>query len=418
MGKCIQASKNSFHFFLILFLIFWSVSDLYAQQKGADKVLTHNDSLVQNEIDVWDVWTDMWGIKNEPFSDTSKLKKDKLYLSLVPALGYTEHTSLLVGATANFSFYTDDPAKTNLSIITLNGAYTLNHQVTVPLESNIWTKGNDLDLIGDFRYFKYPSITYGLGGYTTLADEDPLDYSYIRAYEVVAKQVVPDFLAGIGYNLDYHYDIEDFGRENGIETDLRKYDGGVGSTVSSGLSLNLIYDTRRNNNNPQSGWFGNIIIRPNLTLLGSSNNWQLLYAEFRKYVRFPKKSHNILSFWNFYWFTVGHAPYLDLPATYWDTYENSGRGYVQDRFKGPGMMYFETEYRFRIMTNGLLGGVVFTNYQSFSSWPGQKFDNVLPSVGTGLRIKVNKHSNTNACIDYAWGINGSRGLFFNLGEVF
>ncbi len=387
-------------------------------QPGVSYKLVFNKDTACRQIDCWDVWRSFWGLEDSVHVDTTKIRKGKIYLSLIPSIGYAEVSSFKLVTSANISFCTDEPKTTNLSTIFTNAEYSLKRQVTVMVESDIWTKKNKYDLIGDYRFYKYPSVSYGLGGHTTLANADPLSYSYLRLYETVAKQVAPDFLVGLGYNLDYRYDIEDFGRTDGTETDMKKYDGDARSTVSSGISLNLIYDTRRNNNNPQGGWFGNVIVRPNLTLLGSSNNWQLLYAEFRRYIEFPRKSHNVLSFWNFYWFTIGHAPYLDLPATYWDTYENSGRGYVQDRFKGPGMMYFETEYRFRILTNGLLGGVVFTNFQSFSNWPANNFDNVLPAAGAGIRIKVNKHSNTNACIDYARGINGSSGVFFNLGEVF
>jgi len=391
-----------------------------AQFNAPDKVNTHKDSLIGNQIDVVDIWHDIWHIKSVASSDSAKLKKGKIYLSVIPAIGYTIQTSFTATGTANISFYTDDPRTTNISTVFVNGNYSLLRQITIPVETDIWSKNNNFDLIGDYRYYKYPSVTYGLGGQTTIADADHLDYSYVRFYQSVAKEIFPNFLTGIGYNLDYHYDIQDFGNSEGTQTDLRKYDGGVvvPTTISSGLSLNMLYDTRRNSNNPQGGWFGNVIIRPNLTLLGSTNSWQLLYAEFRRYIRFPGNSHNILSFWNFYWFTLGHAPYLDLPATAWDTYENSGRGYTQDRFKGPGMMYFETEYRFRILTNGLLGGVVFANAESVSNWPSNTFNSIYPAIGTGFRIKINKFSNTNFCLDYAWGLNGSGGFFLNLGEVF
>jgi len=82
------------------------------------------------------------------------------------------------------------------------------------------------------------------------------------------------------------------------------------------------------------------------------------------------------------------------------------------------MLYLEGEYRFGITKNGLLGGVLFTNAQSYSEFKTNRFEKVAPAVGTGLRVKVNKHSNTNVCIDYATGLYGSRGVFVNLGEVF
>lgn len=81
-------------------------------------------------------------------------------------------------------------------------------------------------------------------------------------------------------------------------------------------------------------------------------------------------------------------------------------------------MYLETEYRFGITRNGLFGGVVFANAQTVTDWPSNKFETIYPAVGAGLRVKVNKHSNTNISIDYGMGLDGSKGIFVNLGEVF
>ena len=82
------------------------------------------------------------------------------------------------------------------------------------------------------------------------------------------------------------------------------------------------------------------------------------------------------------------------------------------------MVYFESEYRFGITENGFLGGVVFGNMQSLSEGQGTPIKTILPGYGIGMRIKLNKHSNTNISIDYGFGQGGSRGVFLNLGEVF
>lgn len=82
------------------------------------------------------------------------------------------------------------------------------------------------------------------------------------------------------------------------------------------------------------------------------------------------------------------------------------------------MAYLEAEYRFRILKNGLLGGVVFGNVQSFTRQVGNNDRMVIPGYGSGLRIKLNKFATTNLAIDYAFGIGGSQGFFVNLGEVF
>jgi hypothetical protein len=155
--------------------------------------------------------------------------------------------------------------------------------------------------------------------------------------------------------------------------------------------------------------------------MGSDNNWQSLLIELRKYIRFPNNSKNILAFWSYNWLTLGKGrpPYLLLPSTGWDDFYNTGRGYIQGRYRGKDMLYFETEYRFGITKNGLLGGVVFANAESFSrEISKQQLAFIAPAAGLGIRIRLNKFSGANLCVDYGFGTDGSRGISVNLGEVF
>jgi hemolysin activation/secretion protein len=127
----------------------------------------------------------------------------------------------------------------------------------------------------------------------------------------------------------------------------------------------------------------------------------------------------VLGFWSYNNLTLaGTPPYLDMPSIGWDDYSNTGRGYVPGRYTGKNLFYLESEYRFGLTRNGLLGGVVFGNAESILKSTTSKLNAVIPGGGFGLRIKVNKHSNTNVAIDYGFGIGGSHGFFFNLGEVF
>jgi hypothetical protein len=153
--------------------------------------------------------------------------------------------------------------------------------------------------------------------------------------------------------------------------------------------------------------------------MGSDNDWQSLIIEFRKYLKFPASSNNILAFWSYNWLTPSGKPaYLDLPSTGWDPRVNVGRGYIQGRYKGENLLYFEGEYRFPLTQNHLLGAVIFSNIQSVSEWPSNQFKAIRPGVGAGIRIKMNKYSNTNLALDYGFGTGGSQGVFVNLGEVF
>jgi hypothetical protein len=144
-----------------------------------------------------------------------------------------------------------------------------------------------------------------------------------------------------------------------------------------------------------------------------------MMLEYRTYIRFPRSSSNILAIWSYNWLTLGGVPpYLMLPSTGWDKTFNTGRGYIQGRFRSNNMLDAEAEYRIQLTRNGLFGMVVFTNFESFSNINTWQFGIPAPAGGLGLRIKLNKYSRTNIAIDYGWGREGSRGFFVNLGEAF
>ncbi|WP_428328690.1 BamA/TamA family outer membrane protein [Mucilaginibacter sp.] len=350
-------------------------------------------------------------------SSDARKKPQRLNFSAVPAIGYSLSTGFAVDLTGNVAFYTSSSHKENLSAIDAELTYDTKGQKIFVSRSEIWADNNNYKLVTDLRLERYPDDTYGLGTSATDAKDDPIDFSYIRTYATLFKKVIPDYYVGFGYNLDRHYNISETGTKDKSETEFDQY-GKTSSSTSSGFNIDLLYDSRRNPINPLNGAFASIQYRNNFTFLGSDHNWRELQLDFRKYFKLSPLSNNILAFWSLATFTGGNTPYLDLPATGDDMYNNSGRGYAQNRFRGKDRLYLESEYRFGITHNGLIGGVVFANAESFTGYQTNSFEKIAPAGGTGLRIKINKHSNTNVCIDYAYGIYGSHGFFVNLGEVF
>jgi hypothetical protein len=303
-------------------------------------------------------------------------------------------------------------------VISTAPTYTQNKQFTVPLFLNIWLKGDRYFLLGDWRFMKYPQSTYGLGSDTHLWEEDPMNYDYFRFYQFVLRRIARNFYGGVGYTLDNHWNISEQGYPSGLPSDFAKY-GNAESTISSGPALIMVYDSRKNPINPSGGFLANVVYRTNVDWMGSDVNWQSAIIDIRKFIPFPAHSKNTLAFWNYDWIIVkGTPPYLDLPSTGWDNFNNTGRGFIQGRFRGNMMIYLESEYRFRITGNGLIGGVVFVNAESFAATSSKKLESLQPATGLGLRIKLNKKSNTNICVDYGFGTEGMKGFFVNVGEVF
>lgn len=411
--------------FIVLSLSFCAIfcCDIRAQTVIPVPDLLHGEMVItadstaqpekRDETDIMDVLGQMKR-KSKRARDVKEVAPRKILYSMVPAVGYTLSTGVVGLLSANAAFYLSDTATTNISSINTSFNYSQYNQITIPVLANIWTKDNGYNFVFDWRYFKYPQDTYGLGGHSSLSDADRINYSHVRLHQTALKKVAGAFYLGIGYQLDYRWKI----RQEGSNEDVTSY-GLTSKSVSSGLVGNVLYDSRKNSINPEAGLYANARYRTNLTFLGSNTNWQSLVLELRKYVNFPRGSRNTLAFWDFNWLTLaGKPPYLDLPSTSWDPSNNTGRGYIQGRFRSPNMLYFESEYRFVLTQNGLIGGVVFANAQSFSNWPDKKFDKVAPGAGLGIRLKINKTSRTNIAVDYGFGAGGSRGLFVNLGEVF
>jgi hypothetical protein len=391
-------------------------SYLYSGAQLPDKLIPVDST----QTDLIDVAKNIFKKGTPRRVDTIINKKGKTHFSLLPAAGYTLQTGFAGVISGNAAFFINEHnhAQENVSTVVASIAYTSRNQTILPVESSIWTKSNKYNIVTDWRYLQYPSETFGLGGHSSMDNEYTLNFSYLKLHQAVLKKLAKEFYAGLGYDLDYFWKIQEVDPPAGRPTDFENY-GLHPKEKASGVSLNFLYDSRRNPINPQKGLFANIILRPKFVFLGSDANWQTLLLEFRTYRRFPSGSGNILAFWSYNWLTLGGTPpYLLLPSTAWDEFSNTGRGYIQGRFRSRNMLDQEGEYRFGITANGLLGGVVFVTTQSFSDLNSNRFEVISPGAGLGIRVKLNKFSGTNVALDYAFGTQGSKGFFVNLGEVF
>ena len=75
--------------------------------------------------------------------------------------------------------------------------------------------------------------------------------------------------------------------------------------------------------------------------------------------------------------------------------------------------------------SSVLGAAVFANAESVTQLKvvrsvveNGRFGKVVPAVGAGLHLNLNKSARTNLAVDYGFRLDGSRGLALNLGEVF
>ena len=377
----------------------------------------HADSLKQK--DLIDIARSI--VKDKPRVDTD-IKRKRLYFSFLPVSSSIQGPGVALVTSTTVGFYLGEKSTTNLSNITFTPYFNFTGRYGLPFHSNIWLNNNTWTIQGDTRFLVYPIYTWGLGGNQPEGDRFLLNYKYIRFYQSALKQITPYFYAGLGYDLDYHLDLDASPSDKTAFRNFTGYKYGTdldSNPFSSGPTFNILYDTRKNALNPMPGWYANIIYRYSATPLGSNNNWQSLYLDVRKYVSLTHSGpKNILALWSYYWTSLTPGtPYLDLPSIGMDPSQRSGRGIEQSRYRGQRLLYYEAEYRRDITDNGLLGFVLFTNVTSVSEPNTNRFVYWHPAGGTGLRIKFNKKTDTNICIDYAVSKN-YQSIQLNLGEAF
>jgi hypothetical protein len=400
---------------LLLATLVWYSS----KAQSAPDLNPQNNTLkdTAQEKDLMDVYKKWFKVPPKP---KNAHPQDKIYFTLNPLANAptSSGNALVTSTTANV--YLGPKSTTFLSTANFAPYFNFNRRFGLPLRSSIWLKDNAWNIQGDIRFLVYPQYTWGLGTSHTDQQKEWVNYKYIRFYQAALKRVADHLFIGLGYDLDYHFNI---GGDSGVN--LQQFTGypyGLsGNSLSSGVTFNVLYDTRNRNVYPFPGFFLNIVYRINPGFLGNTHEWQSIFTDVRKYLQLNKASkpsqQNTLAFWTFLWLNSNTGtPYLDLPSTGWDEYNRSARGFDQNRYRGNALYYFETEYRRDITNNGLFGFVVFSNINTVSG-SGTFFRSWHPAEGLGLRTKFSKTSNTNFAIDYAFS-KDYRTILFNFSETF
>lgn len=370
----------------------------------------------------------------------------KNYISILPVIGYAPANGFLIGTAMSISRLVDKPP-TKMSSGMVNMQITSKKQFIVNARSKVYLKNNKWFLQGDWRFMLFSQPTYGLGivqsggnKYLLAINElpnnlppeaEPMRFNYFRFYEDVVKQMGDKNLyIGLGLAIDMHSKIQDERLNTDTSSEdfyitnhyayAKKFGFDSFQYITNGFNLNILSDTRDHIANPYSGYYASFSIRYNPRISKSSQESMMANYDLRYYLGLSKdKKRHLLAFWSYGTFKLlGDVPYLALPSLGWDTYNRSGRGYIQGRYRGFDLVYMEAEYRFPLSSNGMWGGVAFLN-NTLASAPDQKlFEKTAPGLGLGLRMKMDKRARINLTVDYGVGLDKSSGIYFSMQETF
>jgi hypothetical protein len=348
--------------------------------------------------------------------------------AFAPVIGYKPTSGGMIGVAGNVALFLGKPATTHISSFVTGATFSSKKQTSITARFTVFGRDDRWALDGDNRAQWTSQDTFGLGTITTPDARLNMKFDYFRIYDVAYVETRRYLYVGLGFHYSAHTNVEPGQDADAAWNDSpyvaysRTHAFPLDSQTSAGASANLRVDTRDSAINPDRGWLAGVSYRPFFKdFLSGDSSWQELYLDLRTYRGLSADRRQKLAFW--LWgdlVTGGVAPYMDLPATGMDRYGRSGRGYGEGRFRGERLLYGEVEYRATLTRNRLLGMVVFVNTTTLSNREtGERlFDNAAPGAGAGLRLLLNKRSNTNLCVDVGFGKYGSRGFYLAVEEAF
>ncbi|MFD2203742.1 BamA/TamA family outer membrane protein [Shivajiella indica] len=416
--------------------------------------VNHTQPRIINYIDSVDLPQIIRGKKAGKKNTSGIPQKGKLMYFLVPTVGSNPLMGFFYGVGFTGAMYLGNPETTNVSNLSSSISLTTKNQVIANVRGTIMTNENKWEMLLDLKYAKFTENTYGLGsdneqpirhGWNIgefpiegIEGSQPLEFNQWRFHYTALRQIKKNIYGGLGYHLDSHKNIHDvlldLEAESPVITSHYAYNTlkGIDPTgySTSGVSANFVFDSRDHTVNTYRGNFIQVSYRINSKFLASATTFDQLYLETRLFKSLSKeRPRHILGFWGIGHFIFsGEVPYMHLPFNASDMRNRIGRGYVAGRFRGQRWVTAETEYRFPITRNGLLGGVVFgsvttTSRESLTIFDIQQpqlklFEATRPAGGIGARVMLNKTGRLNLAVDMAFGQEGARGFYFAVGETF
>ena len=373
------------------------------------------DDQARGQRDLGDIIAAALGGGDEQDDNTASDAAGATRFLVFPTFGGNPAVGFSAGALAALTHYSGDPTTTTLSSTLVSASVSTQKQILVVARSDVYAPGNAWHLTGDWRYYDFTERTHGLGSDRTDSAPTDIGYAWYRLHQVVSRAVWGSLEVGAGYHLDIRRDITPGGELPQTARGI----AAAASSTSSGASLNLAYDRRDHPLNPERGAYGRASYAFYRTGLGSDTNWESLQLEGRAYHRLPSTRRSVLSGWAIGWMTrAGLPPYFDLPSVGWDAYNRTARGYRAGRFRGRDWVYAELEYRTDLTRSELFGAVAFVNTSRFSDFETGTLQGWTPAAGMGFRVKLDKETRSNIALDFAWGREGSKGLYLALNEAF
>lgn len=352
------------------------------------------------------------------FQDSTHISKSKFlqiftghkYL-VAPFTFYMPETNWVIGAGVKrfFNAGGEGDSLTRVSNTALFLQYSLNNQMMFEHNYQVFTNKEKYYFVGFYGYSRFPILYYGVGSEAKTVNEEAITYELLRFENLSYRKVGKHSFAGLGWRYFNMYNVK--GTGNGVLENSNTV-GKSGSRVS-GLNISYQYDTRDNVLTTSTGNYAQVIYSFHNQMTGSSNTFQRLQVDLRKFYRPFQDRQDVLAFQAYGYLTSGEVPFNELGLIGGDMIM---RGYYVGSLRDNNLLAAQAEYRWQVLKRwGLVGFAGVGNVNN--SFQEIKMDKLLPSYGGGFRFKINRKENVNVRVDYGFG-NGQQNLYFFIAEAF
>jgi hypothetical protein len=328
---------------------------------------------------------------------------------ILPVIGYTPDTGLMLGA-AVFRFFYLEPVgpDTRPSVFSPTFIYTLKNQIMVFMGTEFnW--GHGRSNAGIFpSYVKFPDQFYGIGRDVSKDDEEDYTPERIAVGMRYNREVWGELRLGVDYRITRN-------RLDEITPDGQLASGGITGTQPSTVSLpgvTVSWDTRDNIWAPTGGLWLQLGAAASSGTFGSDYRYNQFIADFRGYISAGEKT-----VWAAQLLGTGldgHPPCFVLPRLGGD---DGLRGYRGGLYLDKTRVLGRAEFR-RDAIVGRFGGVLFAGIGDVAPSVGKlTLERNLWTAGLGIRYLWDKEEQLKIRLDYGWG-NGDSGFYLSLGEAF
>lgn len=339
-------------------------------------------------------------------SDTTKRRKNynKIELRPIPVISYAPETRLLFGIGLLTPFKCANDSATKHSLIAAYAVYSQNKQDYIYIPYQIYTKNNNYYIEGEADYYNYSYYYWGIG--ENRVPQELYNVRFPRIAVNAYRKIKSHFYAGI----DYYLEDDMMGTTlagGSLAADTIR--GSKGS-VTSGVGVDLLYDTRDSIFFPRHGWYIKATSNFNYPRFGSTYSFDKVVTDASWYHQICNPV--VLALTQHNQFTWGDVPFNQM-ALVGGTRQI--RGYYMGYYRDDILSYLQAETRVHVIGRfgfDAFGTMAFLgNYHTFPETP-----HPIYASGIGIRYNYIRSRHINVRADIGFGVTSE--YYLTIQEAF